>query len=260
MKYNVKKAFTGKKNQKRYRTAKKTVKTAGKIYGKTMKYASAINAAATLASAGMRLMNIEKKRIDNKITAPLSFAKFNNFAVAPTASGAFTRDITPVISEGITGSTRNGLSVKLVSACMDIQINQSASTVNAFKYKYYIVCRPDSTVFQTAIDVFNNMFEVNPFSGVRDYHSNRDPETFHQVRIIKQGRGQLSQDQITSAVGYNQWKIPLKLNLHQKYQTDATTTTSKNQLFLIILADTGDQTLNSGAQILFNMRYYYVDN
>ena len=250
-KYNFKKAFAGKKNKRR-------VKRATKVIDKIGKYKNRVSTVAQLAALGlngMRLLNIEKKRID---VAPnqtgTAFALTNG-----ALSGAYNSDITPLISEGITGSSRNGLSLKLVSACMDIQIKQQASTVNQFRYKYFIVCRPDASQTLSADNAFNLFFEVNPFSGVRDIHSNRDPEYFHMFRVIKTGRGSLSQDQITSGVALNQWKIPLRLNHHLKYNTDISTTTTKNQLYLFFVADSGD-IAGTGGIAFYNVRYYYVDN
>lgn len=250
-KYNVRKAFRGKRNVRRAKAVKKVAKKAWGV-AKTL---NSIQTASTLAGIGMRLMNIEKKRVDVAQGNGVSFAQF-----AGATTGAYAVDITPTIPQGVTGNTRNGLSCKLVSACMDIQINQSTNTTSEFRYKWYIVCRPDASLASNASVALGNFFENNLFSGVIDYHSNRDPEYFHQFRVIKTGRGKLTQDQLATQTSYNQFKVPLKLKHHLKYNTDASTTTTKNQLFFFIVADSGEVTALTGGQVRFNMRYYYVDN
>lgn len=222
-----------------------------------MKVATAINSSRALYTAyqAARLLNVEKKRVDVAQGNGVTFAQF-----AGAGTGLYASDITPTPAEGITGSTRNGLSLKLVSACMDIQINQSASTINEFRYKWFIVCRPDASLSTTAAVASTQFFEPNLFSGVIDYHSNRDPEYFHQFRVIKKGTGKLTSDQLATQTSYNQWKVPLKLNHHLKFNTDASTTTVKNQLFMFIIADSGEVTALTGAQVRFNIRYYFVDN
>jgi hypothetical protein len=244
---------------------RKVKKVARKVRGKVIKryfnkgYSPKVGTIMKDVMMLKKALNVEKKKTDISLlaTSAVSFAQFSNAAF--TADGIFTADITPVIPQNATNSGRNGNSVKLVS-CLDMQINQSASTVNEFRYKWFIVCRPDASVAATASTIKDNMFEVSPFNGVRDYHSNRDPEYFHQVRIIKSGYGKMSQDQITSAIGLRQHKVPLRLNHHLKYNTDATTTTTKNQLCLFILADSGNTFSITGAQVQFTIRYYYVDN
>lgn len=202
-----------------------------------------------------KALNTEKKRVESSQGVGVSFAQF-----AGASSGNYAVDITPVISQGATGSTRNGLSVKLTSCCLDIQVNQSTNTVNEFRYRWFIVCRPDASLATTAAVAITQFFENNLFSGVIDYHSNRDPEYFHQFRVLKSGIGKLTSDQLASQTSYNQWKVPMKLSHHLKYNTDVSTTTVKNQLFLFLVADSGDVTGLTGAQIRYNVRYYYVDN
>lgn len=254
MPYKIGKALIGKRNRRRLR---KGLKTAGKVAKTTLKVASAINSSRALYTAYQvgRLLNIEKKRIDVAQGNGVSFAQF-----AGATTGLYAADITPTPAQGVTGNTRNGLSCKLVSMCADIQINQSTNTVSEFRYKWYIVCRPDASLASNASTAVTQFFEPNLFSGVIDYHSNRDPEFYHQFRVLKMGYGKLTADQLSTQTSYNQFKVPLKLKHHLKFNTDASTTTVKNQMFLFIVADSGEVTALTGGQVRFNMRYYFVDN
>jgi len=202
------------------------------------------------------LINVEKKRSDITITSPVYSSQFTTGGV----SGAYAAIITPTVAEGITQGSRIGLSLKLVSGCMDIQFRQQASQINNLKLKYFIVCRPDNSTSATAATSIAQFFEPNPFTTVVDFYSSRDPEYFTAFRVIKQGTVNLKQDQITSGASIQQFKIPLKLNHHLKYNTDGSTITTKNQFYLFVTASDGNTTLGTGAELVYNMRWYYTDN
>lgn len=245
----------GKRLKKTARGAKRIVKKVAKKGWNTMRTLNAMQTAGSLAGIGMKLMNVEKKRVDVSQGVGVAFALNNG-----VTSGAYAVDITPTPAQGVTGSTRNGNSVKIVSACIDLQIKQDALTVNSFKYRWYIVTRPDAAQTLTASNALALFNEINPFTGFIDYHSNRDPEYFHMFRVIRKGTGQLSADQLASQTAFNQIKIPLRLNHHLKFNADASTTTTKNQFYLFIVPDTGSVTATTGALAYYNCRFYYVDN
>lgn len=202
------------------------------------------------------LVNVEKKRKDFTQITALPVAALNGVGV----SGAQCFNISPAIAQGITQGTRNGNSIKLTSACFDIQFAQQTSTVNDLKVKWHIICRPDNGASYSPATVQDTFYEPNPFSGVIDFYSSRDPEYFNAFRVIKSGVIDLKQDQVTSGQSIIQKKIPLKLNHHQKYNTDASTSTVKNAFFLLITASGGDMALSTGASFGYNVRWYYTDN
>jgi len=202
------------------------------------------------------LVNIEKKRSDITISTATALAQTYGAGV----SGAYASIIAPTILEGVTQGARIGLSVKVVSACLDIQFAQQSATVNNLKLKYWIVCHPDNSQFMSATTAITNFFEPNPFSGVNDYYSSRDPEYFTAFKVIKAGTIGLKTDAITGATALVQKKIPLKFNHHLKYNTDNSTVTTKNQFYLFVTCSGGDLGLATGATIQYNMRWYYTDN
>lgn len=203
-----------------------------------------------------RLMNVEKKRFDVAITTPVSFGA----TAGAGLTGLYAVNITPLIPQGAGGAQRNGLSVKLVSGCMDIQFGQSTNTNNQVKIRYWIVCRPDNANGATATSISQMLLEANPFSTVIDYHSSRDPENFKNLRVIKRGTATLIPDSIAGQISYVQFKIPLKFKHHLKFQTDATTSSQTNNFYFIVTADTGDAVALTGGNVLYNMRWYYTDN
>jgi len=202
------------------------------------------------------LVNVEKKRVDSTQNTAL--------AVAQTAgagfSGATCTQITPVVAQGITNSTRNGNSVKLVSCLLSIQFAQQANTVNDMKLKWFIICRPDNAALYAPSAIVQQFLEVNPFSTVQDYYSNRDPEYFTAFRVIKQGVVDLKQDQVTSGQSIVQKTIPLRLNHHLKFNSNTSTDTTKNAFYLLVTASSGDSVALTGASFAYNVRWYYTDN
>jgi len=203
------------------------------------------------------LVNVEKKRSDTTVTIAQPFARANG-----GSDGAYHAILSPTIVQGITSNERVGNSVKLVSGCLDVSIEQQINAVNANKLKLLIVCRQENAANYTSSATLNTMFEVNPFTSRRDFYSNRDPEYFSEFKIIKSVTMTLSQDQISTGTARIQKKIPLRFNHHLKYNNDGTTTTTKNQFYIIVLASDGEMASPAltGAQIQYNMRWYYTDN
>lgn len=202
------------------------------------------------------LVNVEKKRFDVTLTTSTPLAQLSGAGV----SGQYSAIITPFPLENVTGSGRIGNSIKLVSACVDIQFAQQSACINKQKLRWYIVCRPDNGFNYTSSTSIAQFFEPNPFSGVNDSFSSRDPEYFTAMKIIRQGVVTIQPDTVTNARSNHQIKVPLKLNHHLKFNTDISTTTTKNQFYLFITASDGDTTANSGIAILYNVRWYFTDN
>lgn len=200
------------------------------------------------------LVNVEKKRYDVTLTTQ------RVAQISGAISGAYCVNITPSPNEGVTGGTRIGLSLKLVSACLDIRFAQEANAVNDLKLRWHIICRPDSSVSYTGTQIRDQFYEQNPFSAVVDYWSNRDPEYFTNFRVIKSGVVNLKQDAITSGTSIVQKKIPLKLNHHLKFANDNTSVSTKNNFWLLITASGGDLGTTSGATMDYNARWYFTDN
>lgn len=202
------------------------------------------------------LVNIEKKRFDITAQTAVTFAQSNTTGV----SGQYAINIGPTPGQGAGQSQRVGNSIKLVSGCLDMSFSQQASTLNNLKVKWWLVCRPDNSSAYTASTSIAQFFEPNPFSGVNDYYSSRDPEYFTAFKVIKTGTIVLHQDQISGGAVLVQKKYPLKFNHHLKYNTDGTTTTTKNQMILFVQCSGGDVFLTTGATLQYNMRWYYTDN
>lgn len=240
---------------------KKAVRVVGRTAGKrwlTKGKKKSLNYNAIIKDVQMlkHLVNIEKKRFDITQSTVVNVGQLFGAGV----SGQFASAVTPYPIEGVAQGQRVGNSIKLVSACMDIQFQQQSAAVNNIKVKYYLICRPDNSSTLSPGSTIAQFFEPNPFSGVNDYYSARDPEYFTNFKVIKSGTVTLKQDSITSGMSIVQRRIPLKLNLHLKFNTDSSTTTTKNQLYLLAVASAGDVSASTGVAMQYNIRYYYTDN
>jgi len=245
------------KRAKRYakRVIKRGVRMAKKRYT-TRKGGANLVQIAKDVSMLKHLVNVEKKRFDLGITSNVGIGQLSGAGV----SGQYSTVITPFPSEGITGNQRIGNSIKLVSGCLDMQFSQQSVAVNEVKFRWTIVCKPDNNSNPSAPTSIAQFYDPNPFSGVNDFHSSRDPEYFTSMRIIKTGVVTLKQDSLTSGISIKQIKVPLKFNHHLKFNTDVSTITTKNQFYLFVTASAGDVAAFTGGLLLYNMRWFYTDN
>lgn len=239
--------------------AKKQVKRAGKFLKKryVKKGMPSIKNIVKDVAMLKHLVNIEKKRSDITVQIYQPFGRAN-----AGADGGYHVIISPTIPQGIGQGERTGNSVKLVSGCFDVSIEQQVNALNTNKLKLWIICRPENVSGYSAANTYQQLLEMNPFTQRRDFYSNRDPEFFSEFRVIKCLNLTLAQDSVSTGQTRIQKKIPLKLNHHLKYNTDGSTVPTKNQFYLIVTASDGEMASPSltGAQIAYNMRWYYTDN
>lgn len=243
---------------------RKVKKVARKVRGKAIKryfnkgYKPKIGQMASDIARLQKMVNAEKKVIDVN-PASGNFALYGN--AGATLDGAYCVDVTPAIAQGVTRSTRNGNSVRLHTACMDIRIDQGATAGSNFTYVAYLVRRMDAQVALTATQVKDQIWEVNPFTSIRDLNSNRDPESGLQgYKMIKTFRGSFPVDALSGVDQFRHHKIPLKLGFHLRYNNDASTKVEQNQLCLIMFASIGNTTTTNTLNARCNIRYYYYDN
>lgn len=239
-------------------------KVARKVRGKAIKryfgkgYTPKVGKIASDVARLSKMINAEKK-VTDVTPASANFALYGN--AGATIDGAYCVDVTPVVTQGVTRSTRNGNSIKLYTACMDIRIDQGATAGSNFKYVGYLVRRIDAQVALTAGQIKDQMWELNPFTSIRDLNSNRDPESgMRGYKIIKTFKGGFPVDALSGVDQFRHHKIPLKLGFHLRYNSDGSTKVESNQLVMIVFASIGNTTTTNTLFMRSNIRYYYYDN
>jgi len=105
------------------------------------------------------LVNIEKKRSDITVMIAQPFGRAN-----AGSDGAYHAIISPTIIQGISQGERVGNSVKLVSGCLDLSIEQQVNAINTIKIKAWIICRPENASGYSAANTLQQLLEVNPFT------------------------------------------------------------------------------------------------
>lgn len=206
------------------------------------------------------LVNVEKKKTDITLSTKTGVAQFADVALATT--GCYAVRITPTIYQGIGSAQRTGNSLKIVSSMINIQFTAQEHCRNNTRLRWYIINVPEEDMGLT--DLKQKFFDENPFSGVIDYNSARNPDNFTQFKIIKSGTSYIKMEQYPANHSSTRYsanvKCPLRLNHHLKYASNTTAITQKNQFYILVVADNGDTSASTGVDIQFNTRWYYTDN
>jgi len=209
------------------------------------------------------MLNTEKKKV-NRFAQNIGFGLSTTGTSGTAVNACYCAYLHPDIPQGSESGQRTGNSVKMVSAMFQAQFTPQANADHDdLSFKWYIINKQDANQVTQPDTLINQFLDVNPFTGFVDTFSNRDPEFFTQYKIIATGAGKLKMSETDSSTKLPTWNVkqPLKFNLHQKYDSNTSTVTTKNQLYILCIADGGDPGLpDTGIALQYTMDYYYVDN
>lgn len=171
--YNPPNQIARRRYRKRVSTGKKIYK---KVYG-SRKFPQAVKATASTAKDIAMLaksiveirarLNVEKKHIDRDvITDTFGQVSVNN-------AGFRAIDVTPVVAQGVTGTTRIGNSLKLTGMSFPIQFSGMSRTISARKIKVMLfkVTSADNGI--TTQEAIADYLDVNPLNGLIDMNSQK---------------------------------------------------------------------------------------
>lgn len=259
----------------------KYVRNAIKRAGKAIKKRYTAKAGGRKSTGGYRVgkmakdilylksvLNPEKKRYEDLVTNQPIGQVNGNF------DGLYLRDVTPTPNVGGGYSERNGASIKLHSSIYHFQFSQQPSCVAKMKgiiEIYHVLGDP-----YTSFNFSNERFDPNPFTTVRDYNCQINPDNFMKAKCVARRRftmlsdGALGTEKLVTDI-----KIPIKYNKgqghHVRYDKNSTSTIANGQLYLVIRTDRGnfgvvstlnvpDTTINTGLLMQMNRVDYYYDN
>lgn len=220
-----------------------------------------------------QIINAEKKQFT---------LNFNNQIIGQindNSSGGQIYDITPIPSQGTSGTTRVGNSLKLNGTYIRAQFNQQANLYQEQRIKFYLVETkgiPQATA--TAILHFftTNDMIIGGSGQINDYFSRRNQDYFKNFIVHRTKTIKISRDQVSGASNRNvmvlkqRWK-----NQHVKFISGGGTSPSSGQLLLMVVADTGNihpsntstisagvtnKLPNSGSIMDLTTTSYYFDN
>lgn len=193
------------------------------------------------------------------------------------AEGAYTIDITPPIAQGSGDSDRNGDSIKLTTAVLQLQFWQQSNCSQPVKVIVEII--QVLGAIQSTSTLLQQYLKPNPFitgTSIRDAESMIDQDYRQQYRVIFRRVLNIPPDSISGGQQIKTFKFPLRFGrngMHVKY-VENTTTTASGQLMLLVRADNGNisasttSTLgnvittgtSTGLSMNRNIEYYFFDN
>ena len=260
----------------------KKFKRAGKAYmgvGKkrTLNVGGMLNDAKKLVSLA-NMMNAEKKI--------LSIGGANLLAVGQTVgqvntnvSGALAYDLTPMMPQGSGVSDRTGNSIKLTSSYFQFEVRQAIANNSATVVRIEMWSNPG--IVQDQADLLSRLYVANPFTGIIDYNSARNPDHFNDYRCLTRKTCYLPADQISGTVTTKQFAVPFKWNRGKGHHVRYTGTGSTNyltdvkagQFFIVYFSSNGNSNtvtasslsvpitaINTAPLIKMSYRHYYYDN
>lgn len=225
------------------------------------------------------VLNPEKKRISAGITNTTVGQLYNSSSGMVLNINAY--DMTPNPPVGTGYADRNGASVKLHSSAFRLQFVQQDNAVGNLKLKVMFIKVHGVPLTNSNAQAFlDAMFIPNPFvsgASVIDYHSQFNPDKRSLFSIIRQKTITLRQDTVSGQKTIADLVIPLKYNNgkgHHVRWDKNTSTILAGQIFMIVLADRGNQggsassgitgvadtAAGTGAYMSLNLQHFYYDN
>lgn len=213
------------------------------------------------------MLNAEKKQISLQINTD-NVAQTNG-----NGYGNVIRDITPIISQGVTGTTRTGLSVKIHSMCFKGQLIQQSSAQQAQKIKVEFFLNKGTYLSPSGLT--SAIYDLNSLNGLYDINSSRALDTYKNWTCLARRYFTIGQDNQSGVTGFKDVIIPLKFkNWHVKYDDNNTNSVTNGQVIMIITADSGNGSsttastntyipvtaTNTGSNLNYYINYWYYDN
>lgn len=213
------------------------------------------------------MVNTEKKYFDATYSDTLGQC-IGNF------TGVNYKDITPLPVQNVAYNGRTGQSIKLVSAQINIIINnQSAQRVGQrIRFEIYSIKGDPKTLAAVGLE----LYDTNPLTSIVDYMSNRNPNNFGDFKKICTRYIYYPPEQHSgsgAAARQKTMKINLKLNHHLRFDKN-TLSLINGQIVIFAVTETGNASpatasvlpnianaaINTGFEYDLSTRFYYVDN
>lgn len=264
------------KTVKKY--AKKATKATGKRYGISYGRRGLRMSKSSLSRIDRDVqmiksrLNVEKKFHDSSITT----ASVGQSDGSATGGGFYALDITPQMSQGVGETQRVGNSLKLTGYHQKLQFAGQANCYSDRRMKIMLV-RTQSN--DTASVILDDLFDPNPLTGYRDYHSNRNYSNnnrAHKILMTKYKTIKAS----TAVTTNTTWPmigdcaLTMKMAELLRFEGNATNSPKDVRYFMYILMDTGNRhpstittnngvlinNIQTGLELQTHYRWWYVDN
>jgi hypothetical protein len=208
------------------------------------------------------MVNAEKKRAESG-QADVNVALQNG-----AGPGYLLAPVLPTISQGLGSSQRTGNSIKVVSFMLRGRMKQQTSINTPIRVRMYLLrakgVQPTITGTMAApapvtdLAVTRTFIENDIFTGYPSYNSNRNPDTFTDWIVQSKKVVYLKGDDVTGQTQITDFSIIKKCNFHVRYNSSGAA--EEGNLFLLVVADSGDTSTSTGAKLDLYMRTFYYDN
>lgn len=220
-------------------------------------------------------LNVEKKYLDTAETVNGSVGQVN-----VNAEGRDVVAITPVISQGTGESDRVGNSIKATGLVVKMNVIKQINAQGPRRLKLFIVRSSDPDL--PGATVHEKILDVNPMSGLRDFHSNLDYTQLKDGRLrilatkniyLPQDSGVASGTMDTRERQTRAITCAIKLNEVLRFETDNANQPENCRYWAVLVADNGNRGgTNSSLVDIFvwqnesaidykmTTRFWYVDN
>jgi len=221
-------------------------------------------------------LNVEKKFVDTA-RATASVGQVNE-----NAQGYYANYIIPGagIAQGDGESQRNGNSLKATGLIVKMNMIKQVNADGPRRLKVMIVKSVGNYALTTPQAIVDKLFDINPLTGVRDYHSNLDytqlKDGRHKIIASRNVYLKSNSSDTSDSVWERETKalsIPVKINDVWRYESNADVHPENITYTIVILADNGNSsgtgssivglfvpTNDSGIEFKHHYRWWYVDN
>lgn len=214
------------------------------------------------------VINAEKKQISLQNTSATVSQVFG-----ANGQGYWLADVTPAVAQGVTGTTRNGNSIKIHSMVLKGQLIQQSGAVQAQKIKIEFF-RNMGTYLSTA-GLITQIYDNNLLNGLVDINATRALDTYKVWRKVRTVYATINQDNQSNVTGFKDITIPMKFNdWHVKYNDDNSTSVTHGQMIMVVTADSGNASsstastntfipvtaVSTGSVLNYFINYWYYDN
>ena len=222
-------------------------------------------------------LNVEKKHKD------VDVATATAGQVSQDGEGACLLDVTPNISQGTDSDERVGNSLKLTGMSFPIQFAQQVNTLGDRKVRISLLRVRSADEGVTALEAFNQVWDANPLTGVRDINA---PKAYRNsksdgISLLRSMtcyvKGPHLETGDNGAISNREMnpknlRFSIKLQDIMRYEHSSHSTPDGLRYYLVIQCDSGNSSgtnsgldvpitdNSSGLQVRVAQRNWWVDN
>lgn len=193
-----------------------------------------------------RVVNSEKKHFGPTVfTDPVSLTTiFSTGLTNGTGEGMQLINITPQIIKGDNRDNRNGNSVKLVSACIHLNLAGQSAQANNTKMIFEVYQVKSYGLYGTSPTpavLGSDLFKQDPITNRYSANCSRNPNYFSKFRCIRRLVVQTPQDNGGTSNFIKNFTLPMKLNQHLRFDDSAGGLNYVNtEFFLVVRSNNGN--------------------